>query len=87
MYEKVWGEDHGKVRQGAQTVEAKYWMGIPLETPEGLRDPAGDPHEAAKKGEYSVDLNPASGWMFTFRAAGYEFYKRLQSPDGHWSGE
>lgn len=32
-------------------------------------------------------LKLMEGAELTQRSLGYEFYKRLQAPDGHWSGE
>lgn len=108
-YEPVWGEDSARVREGPQTTEAKYWLGMDLPPAQKLPDPKGNPYEAARNGESACAMRGGRGrpravglglsaaeWSWREQWAdgslelgwaGYEFYKRLQSPDGHWSGE
>ncbi|GAA5998590.1 lanosterol synthase ERG7 [Rhodotorula paludigena] len=72
-YETVWGSDDTRVREQPQNDETAYWLGLDLPVRDSDPSPAASPLDAAQKGKLHL--------------ACYDFYKRLQSPDGHWSGE
>lgn len=80
-HEAVWGDDPRLVKERPQSLEATYALGLPLPAVAGLLDPKGNPHDAASKGACSRTAPALTD------GPGYEFYKRLQSPDGHFSGE
>lgn len=61
-FEKLWGSDPREVRKAEQSVEAKHALGLPLPVISGLSDPAGDPWQAAKKGQLAAQVESVS-WV------------------------
>lgn len=62
-YEPVWGPDDRGIRTQAQSVEAKYALGVTLPVVAGLVSPQGNPYEAAKKGQPFPSAATPSSWL------------------------